>query len=41
MLPDFDRADRNGEFWSYPRESGLVFASRVTLPDTAGPEGWS
>ena len=18
MLPDFDRADRNGEFWSYP-----------------------
>ena len=22
MLPDFDRADRIGEFWGYPESSG-------------------
>jgi hypothetical protein len=24
MLPDFDRADRIGEFWSYPQSRGFA-----------------
>jgi hypothetical protein len=24
MLPDFDRADRIGEFWSYPRSRAFA-----------------
>ena len=36
MLPDFDRADRIGEFWSYPesrvgRREALVFAGTEAI----------
>jgi hypothetical protein len=41
MLPDFDPSRPDRRVPGLPGESRRVFASRVALPDIAGPEGWS
>ena len=40
MLPDLDRADRIGEFWSYPRSRTFANACRLrhTIPTPAAPD---
>jgi hypothetical protein len=37
MLPDFDRADRIGEFWSYPESRN--FAEHSSTAGRIGPRG--
>jgi hypothetical protein len=37
MLPDFERADRIGEFWSYPESRAFAeFADRLREEPDAG-----
>ena len=38
MLPDFERADRIGEFWGYPESRD--FAELLSTARTIGRSGW-